>query len=279
MQLLDNTFFSADPDLIRIVEATEAGVGRAYADAVSLQNPQSGTEVRPFAGGSALFAGVDSPMTHALGAGVNGPVKADHLDELERFFAERGSATIIDLCPHADNSLLELVAKRPYRIAEFNHVLVRKITPGDTFLVSSGLEVTPVSAAESGIWARAMLEGFMETKVFPEDAVQMVEAFFHLKNATAVWARRDGLEAGTAAMVVLGEVASFFGDSTLPTFRNQGCHSALIQKRLAIAETAGCRLAMASVLPGSASHRNYERAGFRVLYTRTIVRRDLGLGG
>ncbi len=276
MRLINKPFFSANPDLIRAVEGAEAGVGRAYAEAVCLQNPESGTEVVPFAGGEALFAGVDSPMTHVLGAGVNGPVAAGGLDELEEFFRQRGSATIIDLCPHAHPSLLQLIAQRPYRVIEFNHVLVREILSGERFGAHPEIEVTRVDADGSPRWARAVLEGFLGEIDFPADAVEMVEAFFRIQSGIAVWGLREGREIGTAAMAILGEVASLFGDSTLTAARNLGCHNALIQRRLAMAEQAGCRLAMASVLPGTPSHRNYERSGFRVLYTRTIVKRPLG---
>jgi hypothetical protein len=36
----------------------------------------------------------------------------------------------------------------------------------------------------------------------------------------------------------------------------------------------GCDLASASVMPGSISHRNYERAGFQMLYARIMVARS-----
>jgi hypothetical protein len=47
--------------------------------------------------------------------------------------------------------------------------------------------------------------------------------------------------------------------------------SALIAARLAAATAAGCHLAMACTAPGTASQRNYERAGFRVAYTKAML--------
>ncbi len=273
MNSVNGLFFSANPDLIRGVERAEAAVGRAYAEAVATWDHS--TVVVPFAGGAALFAGVDSPMTHVLGAGVDGPVEPADLDELERFFEERGSATVIDLCPHAHPSMLDLISQRPYRIAEFNHVLAREIAAGERFASHPEVEVKRVEAADSERWANAVLQGFLGEIDFPPEAVRMVEALFRIRSGVAVWGLRAGREIGTAGMATPGEVASFFADSTVPAFRNLGCHVALIQGRLEMAEQSGCRLAMASVLPGSASHRNYERCGFRVLYTRTIVKRPL----
>jgi len=55
--------------------------------------------------------------------------------------------------------------------------------------------------------------------------------------------------------------------------RGRGFQSALIAERLRQAARNGCDLAMASVLPGSLSHRNYERAGFQLIYMRVNLMR------
>lgn len=72
---------------------------------------------------------------------------------------------------------------------------------------------------------------------------------------------------------IVNGVTLLFGDATLPEARGRGLQSALIRERLARAARAGCDLAMACVLPGSGSHRNYERAGFRLAYMRVNVKR------
>jgi hypothetical protein len=63
-------------------------------------------------------------------------------------------------------------------------------------------------------------------------------------------------------------VALLYGDATVPQARGRSWQNALITARLAAAQKLGCDLAAASVLPGSSSHRNYERAGFQLLYMR-----------
>jgi hypothetical protein len=50
---------------------------------------------------------------------------------------------------------------------------------------------------------------------------------------------------------------------------NQGAQRALLAARLQWAADHGARLAMMVAQPGSTSHRNAERQGFRVAYTRT----------
>ena len=63
-------------------------------------------------------------------------------------------------------------------------------------------------------------------------------------------------------MGIASGVALFYGDATLPSARRKGWQSKLIRARLHAAQREGCDLAVACVLPGSGSHRNYEREGF-----------------
>ena len=52
----------------------------------------------------------------------------------------------------------------------------------------------------------------------------------------------------------------------------------LLQARLAFAAARGIELAMVVTAPGSASHRNAERSGFRPVYTRAKWQRAATLG-
>ena len=71
-----------------------------------------------------------------------------------------------------------------------------------------------------------------------------------------------------------GKLALLFADSTLEKYRGHGLHLALIRARLKQAADMGCDLATASTAPGSTSQHNYERAGFRVVYTKLNMQRD-----
>jgi hypothetical protein len=58
--------------------------------------------------------------------------------------------------------------------------------------------------------------------------------------------------------------------ATLPEFRGKGCQSALIYRRLVDAVQKNCAILTSFVEFGSASHRNIERAGLRVAYTKAL---------
>jgi hypothetical protein len=63
-------------------------------------------------------------------------------------------------------------------------------------------------------------------------------------------------------------VALLAGACTIPEARRQGAQLALLHARLTFAASLGVDLAMVVTAPGSASHRNAERQGFRPVYTR-----------
>lgn len=121
-------------------------------------------------------AGRDSPLTHALGIGMEGAVSEAEFDRLEEFFRARQTNVVIDV-------------------------------------------VAP---------------GFLECQEPPADFLDMF-----------------------AGMPLVAE-----------------CFLAFQEGMPVAAARAGCDLAMASVLPGSGSHRNYERGGFQLVYMRVNVSRN-----
>lgn len=245
--------------LARRMEMTEAAVGRMTAEAF-------GVVAEPIAGGIALFTGVGSPLTHALGIGMNGPVLLSEMDRLEEFFRERESPCLIDLCAMADTTVIGAVMDRRYRIVELNNVMVRRLNAGETFESAPGIrEIAP---EEGDLWARTVLQGFMGD-LFNDEALQMMGPMCRV--GVCHLAFQEERPVAGCAMAVHEGVAALFGDSTLPEARGKGIQQALIRTRLTYALAQGCDLAMASVLPGSSSHRNYERCGFQLAYMRLNV--------
>ncbi|MBM4431085.1 MAG: hypothetical protein FJ026_12170 [Chloroflexi bacterium] len=106
-----------DRELACRLEATRAWRGVQYARAQALLHPQSGATAEPMAGGYAVYAGAGSPLNHALGLGLRGPVCGPELGLVERFYSDRGSLPRMGLCPLADLSLQQLVAD--YRLEGF----------------------------------------------------------------------------------------------------------------------------------------------------------------
>jgi len=247
----------------RRLEAAEAANARGcmgtHPEAVAID----------IAGGVAVFTGTESPLTHAVGLGLNGPVKPEELDRLEHFFRSRGARPAIDLCPFADPGLVEQLAMRGYRLAEFNNVLVRRMAGYELALTPRVRRTRP---DEVDLWSHTVGCGFFDASELTTEEMDVGRAICAMPEALLFLAVTGcGKPAGGSAMAVHQGLATLFADSTLAAFRRQGLHRELIAARLNEALAQGCDFATASTLPGSISQRNYERAGFIVVYTKVTM--------
>ncbi|MGA3039266.1 MAG: hypothetical protein ABSF54_00595 [Bryobacteraceae bacterium] len=261
----------ASADLARRLEAAEALNGVECADAHQKLNPELGATVLEVGGGFAIFVGPDSPLTHALGMGMHGEVRADELDRLENFYRARGATASVEICPLASASLVELLGNRGYGVTEFNNVLVRALA-GAGF-APAGKSVRLAYADEEFLWARTVGRGFLEKDELTAAEVDVGSAIWHMPGSRCYLAFAGGRAAAAGAMAVRGGLATLFADSTMLGFRGAGLQSELIRERLRVAVEEGCDLAAAATLPGSVSQRNYERNGFQVAYTKAVLAR------
>lgn len=259
----------ADLSLARRLEAADAALGADFTEACGRLFPQNGAASIALMGSRATFAGTDSPMTQAFALGLDGPVTEDELDQLEDFYHSRGAAVNIELCPLADESLRSLLGERGYRVIEFSQVMVRELTAADADLkLSPAISVRQTTAADAPIYGEVMSRGFFEHGDVPQFMDEVSQCFTQLKMLTSFLAEADGKVAGCGGVGIHGEVATFAGAATLPEYRNRGVQTALMQARLAFAASSGCRLAMVTTMPGTASYRNAARQGFQIAYTR-----------
>jgi GNAT superfamily N-acetyltransferase len=236
---------------------TDTLLARRIEAAEALNAAGSGESIA-ICGGFASFAGIGSPLTHAIGLGMNGPIATDDFDRMQEFYRSRGSSVNLDFCPHADPSLMELTGARGYRIVESNNVLAGAVVGG------SDPRVRLAAADEVELWNMTVLRGFFPIGTPSPADLDIGRLLLQLDDATGWFAFDEGVPGAGGAMNVRDKLALLFADATLGGHRGKGLHLALIRARLKHAAEQGCDLATASTVPGSISQRNYERAGFRV---------------
>ena len=251
----------ADAHLARRLEAAEAANARGCA-------PSERT-ILELAGGCAVFVGADSPLTQAVGLGLNGPLSDADLACLEVFFHSRGAPVTIDLCPLADPHFVDALHRGGYGLAEFNNVLVRRLAGAEIVMTP---HVRRATADEADFWSHTVGRGYFEQHELTTGEMDVGRAIFAMPGALCYLSSgAAGEPAGGAALAIYNGAAILFADSTIPAFRRQGLQRELISARLNEALAQGCDLAMASTQPGSASQRNYERQGFEVVYTKATM--------
>lgn len=225
------------------------------------------------AGGTAFFGGPEYPANQIVSLGLHGEVTAELFEQVEEFYRSRQVPCTVVVSPLADPSLLKLLAKGQYRIAEFNSVLIRPIADKEPFRCPAGIEIEPVTPETVAWWKQAIARGFSEHGPVSDE---VFGGFAALPGSLAFLARIDGQIVGGSCGRVIPEarIAALYGAATLPEFRGRGVQGALIARRLQESARAGCEYAVVSTQPGSGSQRNMQRRGFRVAYTKLVMVRE-----
>lgn len=117
----------SDLALARRLERAEGRANADFVEARAVTFADRGATWIEVGGALAMFDGVESPLTQTFGLGMHGPVSAEDLDRIERFFAVRHSPVFHEVSPLADGSLLPLLNERQYQVVEFTSVMWRPI--------------------------------------------------------------------------------------------------------------------------------------------------------
>ena len=247
-----------------------------YAETLKRLGLRPSASTQAVGDGVCIYTSPDLPVNRAAGMGMHSPVTAGQMQDIERFFADREVPAQLDLCPLADPSLLELAGARGYRVLRFLDVLSMDLPSQDPLpSVPLGVEIRAIAADETELWAQAVASGFAATDGLEESDANVVlaRAAAHSPGVVCYLATVGGQPAGGGAMILHDHLAALFSSSTRLPFRGRGIQNGLVTMRLKAAASAGCTTASVLATPGSVSHRNLERAGFRVAYTRTTVQR------
>ncbi|HVF30536.1 MAG TPA: GNAT family N-acetyltransferase [Pyrinomonadaceae bacterium] len=284
----------SDLELSRKLERTEARGNADFVETRAKILPESGAAWIEVAGAYAMFDGVGSPLTQTFGLGVFEDVTAEHLDEIENFFRERGSDIFHEVSPMIDPSHMALLAARGYRPMELTSVMYRELriatddnrrdaeTPREDPSENSAsrrlgglnfaeVQTRIVDASEVDLWAETSAAGWAT------EGGEELATF--IRQLGAIAARTSGgypflAEVGGRPIAAGGfqmydDVCILAGASTIPDARRQGAQNALLRARLRFAIENGCNFAMMCAMPGSQSQKNAQKNGFEIAYTRT----------
>ncbi len=258
-------------ELARQLEYAEAVDASGCVDAACRLDPESGAASKAGAGGYLTFCGVESPLTHAIGLGMHGPVTPEEIAEVEEFFQRRGAPVSIDVCPHADPTLRDILSQRGYRLTEFTNVLVRKLPAEGLPPLSEHQLVRPAEPDEMELYATTIVRGFFGRDEMTEEELTLGRLLFRMPCTINYLAFVEGEAVGGGGMSIRNGVANLFGDGTLRESRGRRVQTSLIAERLRAASDAGCTLAMAGTQPGTASQYNYQKLGFAIAYSKVTM--------
>lgn len=258
----------ADRALAERLEAVEAFACAQFAEARKRIFPESNSAWMKSAGATVVFDGVGAPTTQTFGLGLFEELTAAALDEIERFFFDRGAGAMHEVCPFAGAAALDMLGARGYRPIEISNVLFRAVD-AERDPLPGNIGVRLVYRQEEQLWTDLSARGWTyEHPEYEEFMREMGAVCVAREQSPCFIAEIDGTPGAAGALILHEGVALFGGATTIPELRRRGLQAALLQERMRYAAEHGCDLAMMVAEAGSNSQRNAERKGFRVAYTR-----------
>lgn len=221
-------------------------------------------------------------LNRTVGIGMTNAFTTVDLEVLERHYQTIGLYPEIHVCQCSDGDTINVLKKSEYRETKSVCTFVRKLVEAGTQSKSpaqQGRGPTVTQEDDNDLFESMSLEGFKSNGRDPELLRTLAKCAVNRSDTKLFIARIDGHVAGTAAMAILQvgteKIANLYIDSTLPSFRSRGVQHELIRARLALAQELGCICAMASAQEGSASGRNFQRAGFELAMRSSIFSKDV----
>lgn len=260
----------ADRDLALRLERLVIAENHRFAQVTERIYPDAGSAWFELGGGVVIYLGCGSPVNGAWGLGIDDEVTAEDLADVESFFASRGERAVAALSPYVRPSLLAALGERGWAPRVFENVLLRELLgEGGIEAPDPHVEVRRAETPdERELWAAMCANGFSAPDDPSAADLRLARTAAENPDAVLLLGYVDGLPAGTGELWIADGVGWLSADTTLPQFRGRGVQRSLQRARLAMAREAGCGIAVSESVPGSASQRNMERAGFRVAYVR-----------
>jgi len=228
-------------------------------------------EVDSVGGGLAVFTAPDWPMNRAVGFGLGDGLSAADIDALTAFYARRDAGAEVEMAPFDPPDTLARLGARGFRLAWQRTRLVRPLDPDAPADMPPAARVEP----DAAVWSALAVRGFNGGR--PASRGSFADRVFPIAlgavGGLGIVVKVDGVPAATAAVNTRHGIAALFGHATLPEARGRGGQTAAIAASVAVAASAGCRLAMVEADPGSTSERNLLRAGFRTVWTIVGLKR------
>lgn len=196
--------------------------------------------------------------------------QANEIESLVEWYRQRGQGARFEIAAgEHDPSLGRELARLGFFQSGFHAALIREIEP--PLSAPAGISVeTVMTAADMEDFLTAYVAGHGVPDAIREQFKTNVRPWLGERDWSLYLARVDGRPVATAILFVHAGVGYFADAATDPAFRGRGLHSALLVRRLQDARAACADFVCSGADFLSASHRNMERAGMRLLFLRAI---------
>jgi GNAT superfamily N-acetyltransferase len=193
------------------------------------------------------------------------------LDEIAQLFRHNGLSCRFEIIPgNLDESLASGLSKLGFVQMGFSTALYG-CPKRSLQALPAGVTIQPVSSSHLDFFIDLYQDCFEYPRLVENEKTvvrRWIEGALHKMDCYI--ASLNNNPAGIGILYSHGKCSLLADAAVLPRYRSSGCHTALIQRRIDRAAERGCELLTSFPAFGSNSHRNLERAGLRIAYTKTM---------
>jgi ribosomal protein S18 acetylase RimI-like enzyme len=196
------------------------------------------------------------------------PGHEHHIEPLVRWYAEHDIKPTFEFIPgQYDQSLGRELTRLGFYQSSFHASLIGK--PKADGYASHGEAIELVATAEAmEDYLTAYVAGWSIPEKHHAQFKSNVRPWIEQAGWSLYLARVDGRPVAAATLYVKDGVGYLADSATDPSFRCRGLQIALLRRRIRDAGLAGADFVFSGAEPFSSSHRNMERVGLRLQFTR-----------
>jgi GNAT superfamily N-acetyltransferase len=200
------------------------------------------------------------------------PSSEIYLDEIVDMFAKYNLSFRFEILPgNLNSSLASRLHKLRFGQMGFNTAVYGRPALVENVSSNKQINVREVRPNEIDVFLDLYQDGFDLPRLNHIEKEAVLSWLQRAKSSVYLCiADIDDTPAGVGILYTENGIGLLADATTLPDFRGRGCHTAMIQHRIAQAEKQTCDLLTSFVEFGSTSHLNLERAGLRVAYTKSL---------
>ncbi|WP_240343916.1 GNAT family N-acetyltransferase [Paenibacillus sp. SYP-B3998] len=192
----------------------------------------------------------------------------DCIDEIIDFYTSKNRKLQFESIPtKADHDLMRSLSLKGFYQSDFHTSFFCK--PSDrTSSHNEAINIRELGADEFDLYAEIHCRGTGLPIAGKDHVAGNNKILYNRKGWKFYLALINNTPAGVGVLFLKDGIASLTFATTLHVCRNSGLQRALIERRISDAMNNDCRLVVSQAAYVSTSHRNMERSGMRIGYTR-----------
>ncbi len=210
-------------------------------------------------------------INSTYGVGIDNDLSLADLQQLEGFFDTQNLSPQIEVSPFTRLDVMALLGQQGYYPSKFKTAYYCVLDHID--LSDSDIRVVPINENQRELWVKTSRD--IDRLDDKDPLTQLTYANTYREHTICFLAMIDGEAVGASALSIRDNSAILYFTSTREAYRKRGVQMAMVQARLAYAQSQGCDVAFTTTIPGNNSMRNVMRAGFHVAYTQMSMTKRL----